>query len=153
MISLVNSARIKSGKPTLGWLNPTIYTKAYHIFNDITTGKNNCLRFGSDCCLEGFRATPGWDPVTGWGSINFGKFQEFFLSIEIENLHKKHSEYDESNIKRNEGYLFLFFIFIICIFILYCFYNFYRTMFQPHSDSFSIVEYGSIHDNAENIVL
>jgi hypothetical protein len=47
----------------LGFVNPAIYdigrSASYHkAFHDITTGFN------------GYQATPGWDPVTGWGSPN-----------------------------------------------------------------------------------
>ena len=47
----------------LGFVNPAIYdigrSSSYHkAFHDITTGFN------------GYQATPGWDPVTGWGSPN-----------------------------------------------------------------------------------
>ena len=47
----------------LGFINPAIYdigrSSSYHkAFHDITTGFN------------GYEATPGWDPVTGWGSPN-----------------------------------------------------------------------------------
>ena len=47
----------------LGFVNPAIYdigrSSSYHkAFHDITTGFN------------GYQATSGWDPVTGWGSPN-----------------------------------------------------------------------------------
>ena len=47
----------------LGFVNPLVYRigrgSSYHrAFHDITTGTN------------GYPATPGWDPVTGWGSPN-----------------------------------------------------------------------------------
>jgi subtilase family serine protease len=57
----------------LGFINPAIYQIArgphYHqAFHDITTG-NNTVRFPS-ATITGYRARPGWDPVTGWGSPN-----------------------------------------------------------------------------------
>lgn len=45
------------GKP-VGNLNPWLYNNT-HIFNDITVGHNN-----------GYRTAPGWDPVTGLGSVD-----------------------------------------------------------------------------------
>ena len=47
----------------LGFINPAIYrvglSSSYHrAFHDVTTGSN------------GYPATPGWDPVTGWGAPN-----------------------------------------------------------------------------------
>jgi subtilase family serine protease len=55
----------------LGFVNPAIYRIArgprYHrAFHDITTG-NNTAKFPPRTFL-GYRAAPGWDPVTGWGS-------------------------------------------------------------------------------------
>jgi subtilase family serine protease len=55
----------------LGFVNPAIYQIArgpqYHqAFHDITTG-NNGVEFPPKA-ITGYRAAPGWDPVTGWGS-------------------------------------------------------------------------------------
>ena len=55
----------------LGFVNPAIYQIArgpgYHqAFHDITTG-NNAVEF-PPTTIAGYRAAPGWDPVTGWGS-------------------------------------------------------------------------------------
>ena len=55
----------------LGLVNPAIYQIArsprYHqAFHDITTG-NNTVQF-PPTTVPGYRAAPGWDPVTGWGS-------------------------------------------------------------------------------------
>ena len=56
----------------LGFVNPAIYrigrSPSYHkAFHDVTTG-NNDVTAGS--ATAGYRAGPGWDPVTGWGSPN-----------------------------------------------------------------------------------
>jgi subtilase family serine protease len=58
---------------TLGFINPAIYrigrSPAYHrAFHDITTG-DNTVTFPVGT-VTGYRAGPGWDPVTGWGSPN-----------------------------------------------------------------------------------
>ena len=63
-IALVNQQLAEDGKPSIGFLNPTIYaqnvTSAYATdFHDITSGTS-----GS------FSATTGFDLVTGWGSPN-----------------------------------------------------------------------------------
>ncbi|MGH2872395.1 MAG: S53 family peptidase, partial [Solirubrobacteraceae bacterium] len=55
----------------LGFVNAAIYrighSRLYHrAFHDITAG-NNTVRFPPQT-IRGYRATPGWDPVTGWGS-------------------------------------------------------------------------------------
>ena len=74
MVALVNAARRASGNSTLGWLNPALYSLYPSFVNDITSGDNRCVAAGAPCCGEGFYAAPGWDPVTGLGSINFDKF-------------------------------------------------------------------------------
>jgi subtilase family serine protease len=55
----------------LGFVNPAVYQIArgpqYHqAFHDITTG-DNTAEFPPKT-IAGYRAAPGWDPVTGWGS-------------------------------------------------------------------------------------
>jgi tripeptidyl-peptidase I len=43
IVALLNDARIKAGLPTLGFLNPLLYSISEHHpegFNDITTGHN-----------------------------------------------------------------------------------------------------------------
>lgn len=63
-IALVNQQLAANGEPTIGFINPTIYsqsvTSAYGTeFHDITSGTS-----GS------FSAATGYDLVTGWGSPN-----------------------------------------------------------------------------------
>ncbi len=57
----------------LGFVNPAIYAiargPAYHrAFHDVVTGDNSV--FWPTGLFIGYRAGPGWDPVTGWGSPN-----------------------------------------------------------------------------------
>ena len=84
-ISLVNAERYNLGLPALGFINPALYSVDSTIFNDITSGENNCaassLPKTATCCTQGFYATAGWDPVTGFGSIDFEKFKATFISI------------------------------------------------------------------------
>lgn len=61
IISLLNVQRIQAGKSPLGWINPWIYQNP-QMFTDIKTGENDYQ------CCQGFKATTGWDPVTGMGS-------------------------------------------------------------------------------------
>jgi subtilase family serine protease len=61
-------------KRHLGLVNPAIYRIArsprYHqAFHDITSGSRNTAKFPHGT-ITGYRAGPGWDPVTGWGSPN-----------------------------------------------------------------------------------
>lgn len=83
IVSLLNSARVSSGLPTLGFLNPWIYTIGQFGLNDITTGAstgcNGLGRFNIGAngspVIPGasWNATAGWDPVTGYGTPDFGK--------------------------------------------------------------------------------
>jgi subtilase family serine protease len=57
----------------LGFINPALYligrSAQYHqAFHDVTTGSNT-VTFATGT-VTGYRAAPGWDPVTGWGSPN-----------------------------------------------------------------------------------
>jgi subtilase family serine protease len=57
----------------LGFINPDIYSiarsPAYHrAFHDVITGDNSVI--WPTGVFTGYRAGPGWDPVTGWGSPN-----------------------------------------------------------------------------------
>jgi subtilase family serine protease len=57
----------------LGFVNPALYRigrSAYHhqAFHDVTTGTNTVK--SPTQTITGYRAAPGWDPVTGWGSPN-----------------------------------------------------------------------------------
>ena len=57
----------------LGFVNAALYrighSRLYHkALHDVTAG-NNTVRFPPKT-ISGYRAAPGWDPVTGWGSPN-----------------------------------------------------------------------------------
>jgi len=81
MFSLINAARLKAGRSSLGWITPWLYKLNGTYANDILEGKNNCLREYEGCCEEGFTAKPGWDPVTGWGSLNYQRFYDSFFNL------------------------------------------------------------------------
>jgi hypothetical protein len=85
MLSNINAARIAAGKGSMGWANPAMYANSAQFVNDITSGNNKCAGANSadvvNCCTQGFYATTGWDPVTGLGSINYGKMETAFLSL------------------------------------------------------------------------
>jgi len=95
MVSLVNAVRKAAGASTVGFLNPSIYEygmvgKALGVFNDVTEGQNQCTS-GGVCCSEGFYAAEGWDPTTGFGSINFQAFKAA-LTSDIDPMKLKHAE-------------------------------------------------------------
>ena len=63
-----------AGRP-LGFVNPAIYrigrSPSYHkAFHDITTGTNTVTDHQLAITITGYRAAPGWDPATGWGTPN-----------------------------------------------------------------------------------
>jgi len=66
-VAMLNDALLSSGQEPMGYLNPWIYGVAgpAGVFNDVTTGTNNAN------AGNGFTATTGWDPATGFGTPNF----------------------------------------------------------------------------------
>lgn len=62
IIALVNDALAAEGKPSLGWLNPWLYSEGFHGFRDVVGGSI------VGCNTSGFPALEGWDAATGWGS-------------------------------------------------------------------------------------
>ncbi|VDC03354.1 unnamed protein product [Peniophora sp. CBMAI 1063] len=69
IVSLLNDFLLSQNKPTLGFLNPLLYSTGVAGLNDITSGSN------PGCGTAGFTARAGWDPVTGLGTLDFGKLQ------------------------------------------------------------------------------
>jgi len=74
-VSLLNDVRLSRGLPTLGFINPFLYSKGFEGLTDITTGNN------PGCGTEGFNATEGWDAISGLGTPNFGKLRELVLEL------------------------------------------------------------------------
>ena len=74
IVTLLNEARIESGKGPLGFLNPLLYQNP-GAFNDITIGNN------PGCGTPGFSAVPGWDPVTGLGTPDFEKLRDVVMAL------------------------------------------------------------------------
>ncbi|KAF9813130.1 hypothetical protein IEO21_05741 [Rhodonia placenta] len=70
VVALLNDRLLASGKPTLGFLNPFLYSTGASAFNDITSGNNTAC--GTNGTL-GFFTAPGWDPVSGLGTPDFAK--------------------------------------------------------------------------------
>ena len=57
----------------LGFINPALYrigrsTHYRQAFHDVTVGTNT-VKLPTQT-ITGYPATPGWDPITGWGSPN-----------------------------------------------------------------------------------
>jgi hypothetical protein len=84
VLSLLNQYLVTTGvqaAPGLGNINPRLYELARitpDVFHDVTAGDNvvPCKPGSSDCLLDryGYSATPGWDAVTGLGSLDVEKF-------------------------------------------------------------------------------
>ncbi|KAI1125869.1 subtilisin-like protein [Nemania abortiva] len=82
MVGLLNDARLRANKPSLGFLNPLLYSNP-EALNDIvlggSTGCDGFARFhgapnGSPVIpYASWNATTGWDPVSGLGTPNFPK--------------------------------------------------------------------------------
>jgi tripeptidyl-peptidase-1 len=90
LISLINGLRVQRGLPKLGFLNPLLYNKIMsHSYNDIVKGKNTCCLGDPHCCDLGYYAAPGWDPVTGLGSPDIGKWLDILLTDFTENKEHK----------------------------------------------------------------
>lgn len=54
VIALLNDYRLSQGRPSLGFLNPLLYSNASSALNDITSGNN------PGCGTSGFTARAGW---------------------------------------------------------------------------------------------
>ncbi|KAF9557591.1 hypothetical protein EC968_007539 [Mortierella alpina] len=65
----LNDERVSRGLPTMGFLNPLLYSYP-HALNDIVLGNN------PGCGTKGFDAVAGWDPVTGLGTPDLTKLKE-----------------------------------------------------------------------------
>ncbi|KAI5287896.1 hypothetical protein KEM54_005635 [Ascosphaera aggregata] len=73
IITRINEELLGRGKPTVGFINPTIYANA-DAFNDVTVGTN------PGCGTQGFSAAKGWDPLTGLGTPNYPKLLKVFMN-------------------------------------------------------------------------
>jgi subtilase family serine protease len=74
-MALVNQQAVAAGNPTVGFINPALYTigesSSYeNDFHDITSGNNGATLYlaAAPMTLPGFNAVTGYDLITGWGS-------------------------------------------------------------------------------------
>jgi len=74
LVTILNDVRLGLNKTTLGFLNPLIYAHP-EAFNDITTGNN------PGCGTNGFYASQGWDPVTGYGTPNYPEWVKLATTL------------------------------------------------------------------------
>lgn len=89
IINRINEERLNLGKGPVGFINPALYqgqSRGYDLFNDVTVGDQRLGgaygdRYPSACGNNGFSATPGWDPVTGYGTPRYQKLLEYFKEL------------------------------------------------------------------------
>ena len=81
VLSTLNAARMRIGKGAVGFVHPALYKHASKFVNDVVGGNNKCTQNSQICCSQGFYATPGWDPASGLGSINYRKMEAVFLAL------------------------------------------------------------------------
>ena len=79
-ISNINAGRLAAGKGSVGWFNPTLNLYASQFTNDVTSGNNKCY-IGGPPCNTGFSATKGWDPASGWGSVDYVKMHKTIVAL------------------------------------------------------------------------
>lgn len=69
LIALVNDARLRKGKPVLGWLNGKLYSPAVQsVLYDTTGGQSLSCVFAGGIQPGGWPAKKGWDAITGLGT-------------------------------------------------------------------------------------
>ncbi|KAL2193918.1 tripeptidyl-peptidase-like protein [Corynascus similis CBS 632.67] len=80
MVALINDARMRAGKPSLGWLNPLLYSeKVKRTLRDVTVGESMGCRFPDGIRSVGWSAVEGYDLVTGLGVVN--DFHDFLAAL------------------------------------------------------------------------
>ncbi|KAH6989151.1 peptidase S8/S53 domain-containing protein [Ilyonectria sp. MPI-CAGE-AT-0026] len=83
MIALINEARVRQGKPVLGWLNKKLYSKEVRdVLQDITAGQSLSCNFRRGGLVGGWPAKKGWDAITGLGvPYDFQKFFDVLVNL------------------------------------------------------------------------
>lgn len=83
MIGLINDARLKEGKPVLGWLNQYLYSEPVKaVLQDITEGTSYSCKFQDGKSPGGWPAKKGWDAITGLGvPDDFEALKEVLMTV------------------------------------------------------------------------
>ncbi|KAK4112801.1 subtilisin-like protein, partial [Canariomyces notabilis] len=80
MIALVNDARLRAGKKSLGWLNPLLYeAKVRSVLRDVVEGESMGCRFPDGEVSPGWSSVAGYDCVTGLGVVD--DFNDFMAAL------------------------------------------------------------------------
>lgn len=82
LIALVNDARLRKGKPSLGFINDKLYDpKVIAVLQDTTSGTSQGCSFSSGR-QSGWPAKQGWDAITGLGvPSDFQKFLDVLVAL------------------------------------------------------------------------
>ncbi|KAI6087697.1 subtilisin-like protein [Hypoxylon rubiginosum] len=69
LLSLINESRMRTGKNSTGWLNPVLYSQTVReALEDVAAGVSQSCVFGDER-EPGWESVPGYDCVTGLGSV------------------------------------------------------------------------------------
>lgn len=81
MVALINDARMRAGKQSLGWLNPLLYSaKVRAVLRDVMVGESYGCLFPDGSTQDGWPAVQGYDCVTGLGAVRqFDELMEALL--------------------------------------------------------------------------
>ncbi|KAK4175257.1 putative Tripeptidyl-peptidase precursor [Triangularia setosa] len=81
MVALINDARMRAGKSSLGWLNPLLYSaKVKAVLRDVTIGESYGCLFPDGSRQAGWPAAQGYDCITGLGAVKeFGELMAALL--------------------------------------------------------------------------
>ena len=80
MLARINAGLLAAGKSPVGLVNPTLYASSGSFANDIVDGDNRRRAYLLECEQELLRNN-GWDPVSGWGSVDYGRLGRSSHSI------------------------------------------------------------------------
>lgn len=84
LFSLLNQVSLKKTNKPLGFVSPLLY-KMYaddsSIFTDVTVGDNKCTEGGCSPSCQGFICAPGWDPVTGLGTLSYQAAENYLIKM------------------------------------------------------------------------
>ncbi|KAK5170613.1 uncharacterized protein LTR77_005202 [Saxophila tyrrhenica] len=80
MFNRIVEERLRASKGPLGFINLVLYQHP-GVLKNIAIGNNAVCCDGKCNATTGFRATPGWDPVTGLGTPDYPKMLELFAGL------------------------------------------------------------------------
>jgi tripeptidyl-peptidase-1 len=80
MVALINDARMRAGKQSIGWLNPQLYSaRVKSVLRDVTVGESAGCKHTDSSRSPGWSATEGYDAVTGLGVVD--DFNDFMAAL------------------------------------------------------------------------